>query len=71
MSIGYEIEKLRRNLWMTQLDFAKEIGISQTIVSQYEKGIKRPSPRTIKKIILFAKLKKQKFEITIEDILDE
>jgi len=50
MNIGLAIKSIRRQLDITQYQYADRCNISQTSLSQIENGVKRPSARTIKKV---------------------
>lgn len=50
MNIGHSIKTLRLTKGISQQELAELITISQTSLSQIESGIKRPSPKTLKKI---------------------
>ncbi len=50
MNIGLAIKKIRTDKLMSQIDLSNETGISQTSISQMEKGIKRPSQKNLTKI---------------------
>ncbi|WP_289054161.1 helix-turn-helix domain-containing protein [Carboxylicivirga marina] len=50
MKIGNSIKELRKEKGIKQLDLAKESGLSQTFLSQLEKGVKTPSLETLEKI---------------------
>ena len=50
MNIGNAIRSVRKQLGHTQFQLAEMTGISQTSLSQIEKGIKRPSAKTLKKV---------------------
>ena len=50
MNIGNAIRSVRKQLEYTQFQLAELTGISQTSLSQIEKGIKRPSAKTLKKV---------------------
>lgn len=50
MNIGIAIKKIRTGKALTQGDLSKLTVISQTSISQIEKGIKRPSQRNLQKI---------------------
>lgn len=43
MSIGIDIRKVRIALGLTQIELAEKLDVSQTAVSQWEKGNDRPS----------------------------
>ncbi len=42
-NIGSKIKELRERSGMTQTDLAEKIGVSKSMVSAYEKGIRNPS----------------------------
>lgn len=48
---GNSIKQVRTQLFMTQLEFAKVIGVHTIVVSQWERGIRNPSLRHQKAII--------------------
>jgi transcriptional regulator with XRE-family HTH domain len=50
MNIGSAIKKIRTEKNISQGDLAETCGISQTSMSQIERGIKRPNPSNMKKI---------------------
>jgi transcriptional regulator with XRE-family HTH domain len=50
MNIGNAIKKIRTNKSLTQEDLSRLTEISQTSISQIEKGIKRPSQKNLQKI---------------------
>ncbi|OJW85195.1 MAG: hypothetical protein BGO69_06130 [Bacteroidetes bacterium 46-16] len=50
MNLGKAIMSVRKQLAMKQYELAELCNISQTSLSQIETGLKRPSPRTLKKI---------------------
>jgi len=50
MNIGNAIKKIRTGKALTQGDLSKMTIISQTSISQIEKGIKRPSQKNLQKI---------------------
>ena len=60
MNIGIAIKKLRKECVpkLTQAEYAKRIGITQTYLSQIERGHKKPRIEVIEKIA-------QEFEIPI------
>ncbi len=43
ISIGTKIKNLREKAGMTQTELASKLGLSKSIVSAYEKGIRNPS----------------------------
>lgn len=50
MSIGVRINYVRKQMKLTQKQFADELGISQTHVSKLEKDVEKPSPTLIRLI---------------------
>ena len=51
-----DTKKIRLSLGYTQGEFAKELGLTLQCVSNWETGIRKPSPSSIKKIIRFCKI---------------
>lgn len=50
MSVGNNIRRLRENKKMQQKSLAEKAGITQSMLSQIEKGIKNPSLQVGKEI---------------------
>lgn len=50
MEIGISIRLIRKNSNKSQKEFAKEIGITQTYISQIENGKKQPSLDVLYKV---------------------
>lgn len=50
MNLGIAIKKLRKEKGVNQMNFAASVGITQTYLSQIEKGLKHPSEKIIKVI---------------------
>ena len=48
--LGDRIKEVRKLRNMSQEDFAQKLGLSQPAVSQFEKGTRQPTPKTIDKI---------------------
>lgn len=69
MKMGETIKTVRESAGMTQVEFAKYLGRSQTAISEYEHGVKRPSFGIWKKIIVIAK--KRKVKINFESVFLE
>lgn len=63
MTFEESIKFMRKTLRMSQREFAKEIGCSQTLISSFEIGIKKPCYDNLKKLSDFAK--KHKIKITL------
>lgn len=49
-SMGTKIKELREAAGMTQTDLAERVGVSKSVVSAYEKGIRNPSHKTLESI---------------------
>lgn len=47
MEIGKNIQKFRKQKRLTQEELAKEIGMSQPAINQYERGVKTPPPNVL------------------------
>lgn len=56
MKIKNEVKELRLFLGLTQAQFAKRIGVSESAVKQWESGRCFPSPSNMKQIILLKEL---------------
>jgi transcriptional regulator with XRE-family HTH domain len=54
-NIGCMILQLRKRLKLSQLELGQAIGVSQSSISQYEKGTTTPSPDVVRKLIEYAK----------------
>ncbi len=48
--IGRRIEKVRTHLGLNQVSFAKRLGTSQGVISNYEKGARAPSIKFLKNL---------------------
>lgn len=66
MKLEEKIKFLRKALRMSQEEFAKEIGKTQTIISAYELGQKRPSYKTL--LLLIGMAKKYKIKVNLKTI---
>ncbi|HAH50264.1 MAG TPA: hypothetical protein DCL80_02990 [Balneola sp.] len=49
-TLGQKISEYRSSLGMNQSELGELIGLSQAAVSQFEKGLRRPTPNVIKKL---------------------
>ena len=49
-SMGTKIKELRETTGMTQTELADKVGVSKSVVSAYEKGIRNPSNKTLQLI---------------------
>lgn len=68
MSSAATIKRIRINLCMGQDDFANLIGTTKQSISNYERGLRHPRLKTIKKIKELAE--KHNIEVKVEDFLD-
>ncbi|MBL7722493.1 MAG: helix-turn-helix transcriptional regulator [Chitinophagaceae bacterium] len=50
MNIGNAIKQVREHFGVSQVELSKKTGLSQTAISQMEKGPKQPSKSSIEKI---------------------
>ncbi len=69
MSFAEDIKKIRRTAFLTQEDFAKEIGVSFATVNRWETGKAKPNLKTMKLIDDYCKKNKIDFDIS-EEITD-
>ena len=56
--ISNELKKIRLKSLLSQMDFAKELGVSFATVNRWETGKSVPSLKTLKKIEMYCKKKK-------------
>ena len=52
MTVGELIVAQRKLLGINQAELAKRLGVSASMVSQWEKGLRNPKPETLYKILL-------------------
>ena len=64
MTIGEAIKKARNKAGLTQKQLAIKLGVSFTLVSQYERGTRNPKPETLDRIATA-------LGMTLETLLDE
>jgi len=50
MNIGTAVKNIRQKKGLSQTDLSKLCGLSQTSLSHIEKGVKRPSSTSVKRI---------------------
>ena len=48
--LGTKIKNLREKNGMTQTELAEKIGVSKSVISAYEKGIRKPSQKVLELI---------------------
>lgn len=63
MAFANDIKKLRQTLFMSQTDFAQELGVSYTTVNRWEVGKAKPNYKTMKVIDDYCKSKGIEFNI--------
>lgn len=66
MSFSENIKKLRRKAFLTQEDFAKELGVSYTTVNRWETGKTKPNLKAMKLIDDFCNRNTLDFDINQE-----
>lgn len=66
MSFSEDIKRIRRKAFMTQEDFAKEIGVSFATVNRWEKGKAKPNLKAMKLIDEYCKKNNLDFDISEE-----
>ena len=64
MSFSEDIKRIRRKAFLTQEDFAKEIGVSFATVNRCETGKARPNLKTMKLIDDYCKRNEIDFDIS-------
>jgi DNA-binding transcriptional regulator YiaG len=69
MKTSENIKKIRHELCVSQIEFADMLGLGKSSVCLYEQGYRKPSFKTVRKIIEVAK--KHGIKIKLEDIRDD
>lgn len=69
MSFSEDIKRIRRKAFLTQEDFAKEIGVSFATVNRWETGKAKPNLKTMKLIDDYCKRNEIDFDVS-EEIID-
>jgi DNA-binding transcriptional regulator YiaG len=64
MSFSEDIKRIRRKAFLTQEDFAKEIGVSFATVNRWETGMAKPNLKTMKLIDEYCKRNDIDFDIS-------
>ena len=69
--MGFEdgIKKIRRKAFLTQEEFAKQIGVSFTTVNRWETGKAKPNLKAMKRIDEYCKQHQIDFDIS-EEVID-
>lgn len=66
MSFAEDIKRICRKAFLTQEDFAKEIGVSFATVNRWETGKAKPNLKTMKLIDEYCKKNAINFDISEE-----
>ena len=69
MSFSEDIKRIRRKAFLTQEDFAKEVGVSFATVNRWETGKAKPNLKTMKLIDDYCKRNSIDFDVS-EEIID-
>ncbi len=69
MAFSAEIRRIRRKAFLTQEDFAKEIGVSCITVTRWETGKAKPNLKAMRRIDDYCKKNSIDFDIS-EEIID-
>ena len=64
MSFSEDIKRIRRKAFLTQEDFAKEIGVSFATVNRWETGKAKPNLKTMKLIDAYCKKYQIDFDVS-------
>lgn len=64
MSFSEDIKRIRRKAFLTQEDFAKQIGVSFATVNRWETGKAKPNLKTMKLIDDYCKRNDIDFDIS-------
>ena len=64
MSFAEDIKKIRRKAFLTQEDFAKQIGVSYTTVNRWETGKSKPNLKAMKLIDNYCKKNSIDFDVS-------
>lgn len=68
MGIGSEIKEIRLNSLLSQIEFAKAVGVSFSTVNRWENDKAAPNFQTIKRIRNFCDSNKINFSIDISEL---
>lgn len=69
MSFAEDIKKIRRKAFLTQEDFAKQIGVSYTTINRWETGKSKPNLKAMKLIDNYCKKNSIDFDVS-EEVTD-
>ncbi len=70
MGFRQDIKNIRQKSLMSQMDFAKALGVSFSTVNRWECGKNKPSYKAMKQIDCFCKANKIDFDIS-KQLTDE
>lgn len=68
MSIGSEIKTIRLNSLLSQIEFAKALGVSFSTVNRWENDKASPNFKTIKRIKDFCEVNKIDFIVDVSEL---
>lgn len=71
MNFAEDIKKLRKKLFLSQEDFANELGISYATVNRWETGKSKPTYKNMKLIDEYCKKNSINFDIANEILEDK
>lgn len=66
MSFAEDIKKIRRKAFLSQEEFAKQIGVSYTTVNRWETGKSKPNLKAMKLIDKYCKKNSVDFDVSEE-----
>lgn len=66
MSFSEDIKRIRRKAFLSQEDFAKEIGVSYTTINRWETGKSKPNLKAMKLIDIYCKRNSIDFDVSEE-----
>ena len=66
MTFAEDIKKIRRKAFLTQEEFAQQIGVSYTTVNRWETGKSKPNLKTMKLIDEYCKKHSIDFDVSEE-----
>lgn len=69
MQVRELLRNIRLNLCLTQREFANLLGVCQATLCFYEKGLREPSLKTIRKIVDI--LKQQNINLSYADFISD
>lgn len=66
LALGRRLKALRRLKRITQQELAAKLGLSPTLLSNIERGLKKPSPQLLERIALALDVEKEELFIIRE-----